>query len=97
MRTESRVRPVKSEQQYNRTALINTEEWPARESPLRSRSCLPEAAAATNLRERGNDVVQDMAYKEAGGALQAGLDLQAAGVRNRVWTLGSGLCTSNRD
>lgn len=96
MRTESRVRPVKSEQQYNRTALIN-EEWPARESPLRSRSCLPEAAAATNLRERGNGVVQDIAYKEAGGALQAGLDLQAAGVRNRVWTLGSGLRTSNRD
>lgn len=47
--------------------------------------CLPEAAVTTNLRIRGDGVVQEMAYKEP---CRPGLGLQAAGVRNRVCTSG---------
>lgn len=68
MRTESRVKGGLYTTESLRM-FISTEEWSAKESPLRSGLCLPEAAATTNLRMRGDGVVQEMACKEAGGAL----------------------------
>lgn len=68
MRTESRVKGGLYTTESLRM-FISTEEWSAKESPLRSGLCLPEAAVTTNLRMRGDGVVQEMACKEAGGAL----------------------------
>lgn len=68
MRTESRVKGGLYTTESLRM-FISTEEWSAKESPLRSGLCLPEAAATTNLRMRGDGVVQEMACKEAGGDL----------------------------
>lgn len=63
MRTESRVRPVKGGlytigvlSRESLRMFIRTEEWPAKESPLWSGLCFPEAAATTNLRVRGDGV-----------------------------------------